>query len=257
MGRSYLLEYKNTNDMKINGWNIMNELDGNFCSPQGSNFRRWDMMDVSIWKLHQDDPVNYWGQPYLYLYKDSFIKFHKELIFTCAHQAKIPALLLASVAWQEAGGKPDNLKPQVLLFRQLIDYFQKNNDYSNKVSIGVVAMQIRVVAETLGIDPRSLSTTQQLQISRCLQTDDFNLKIVAMHLCNLIKYDYPNADTFHLTDEQLILVGARYNRGVERKKDDFIQAISFGSGDSRRDYISYGLAILKRREHIKKLLGMY
>ena len=76
-------------------------------------------------------------------------------------------------------------------------------------------------------------------------------------LSALINYDYPNADTFHLTDEQLILVGARYNRGVERKKDDFIQAISFGSGDSRRDYISYGLAILKRREHIKKLLGMY
>jgi hypothetical protein len=127
------------------------------------------MMDVSIWKLHQDDSVNYWGQSYLYLYKDSFIKSHKELIFTCAHKAKIPVLLLASVAWQEAGGKPD---------------------------------------------------------------------------------------TFHLTDEQLILVGARYNRGIERKKDDFIQAISFGIGDARRDYISYGLAILKRRKHIKKLLGI-
>ncbi|MEW7311304.1 hypothetical protein AB1E22_00990 [Buttiauxella gaviniae] len=234
----------------------MNEMDGKFCNPQGRNFQRWDMIDVSIWKLHSDDAENYWGQPYLYLYKDSFIKFHKTLIFTYAQQAKIPALLLASVAWQEAGGKPDDLKPQVLLFRQLIDYFHKNNDYSNKVSIGVVAMQIRVVAETLGIDPRTLSTTQQLQISQCLQTDSFNLKIVAMHLYNLIKHDYPNADTLNLTDEQLILVGARYNRGVERKKDDFIQAISLDAKDPRRNYISYGLAILKRREHIKKLLGI-
>lgn len=234
----------------------MNEMDGKFCNPQGRNFQRWDMTDVSIWKLHPDDAENYWGQPYLYLYKDSFIKFHKKLIFTYAQQAKIPALLLASVAWQEAGGKPDDLKPQVLLFRQLIDYFHKNNDYSNKVSIGVVAMQIRVVAETLGIDPRTLPTTQQLQISQCLQTDNFNLKIVAMHLYNLIKHDYPNADTLNLTDEQLILVGARYNRGVERKKDDFIQAIFLDSKDPRRNYISYGLAILKRREHIKKLLGI-
>ncbi|QQN38007.1 hypothetical protein JHW33_24180 (plasmid) [Rahnella aceris] len=171
--------------------------------------------------------------------------------------AKIPALLLADVAWQEAGGKPDNLKPQVLLYRQLIDSFRSNNDYSNRVSIGIVAIQIRAVAETLGIEPRSLSTRQQLQIGRCLQNDDFNLKVVALHLRELVEYDYPDSNTDILTDEQLILAGSRYNRGIERQKKDFIDAISLPVSDQRRNYISYGLAIIKRKDRIKKLMGIH
>lgn len=227
------------------------------CKPEGKNFRRWDFLDYTIARWHEDDPVNYWGDAYLYLYKDSFIRFHKETITKYAHIAKIPALLLADVAWQEAGGKPDNLKPQVLLYRQLIDSFRSNNDYSNRVSIGIVAIQIRAVAETLGIEPRSLSTRQQLQIGRCLQDDDFNLKVVALHLRELVEYDYPDSNTDILTDEQLILAGSRYNRGIERQKRDFIDAISLPASDQRRNYISYGLAIIKRKDRIKKLIGIH
>ncbi|WP_244212780.1 hypothetical protein [Rahnella woolbedingensis] len=212
-------------------------------------------MDYSISKWEKNGEL-YWGQSYLFLYKDSFIKFHKESIIFYARDAKIPALLLADVAWQEAGGKPDSLKPQVLLYRQLIDTFKSNNDYSNSVSVGIVAMQIRVVAELLGINPRNLSNRQQLQISRCLQTDDFNLKMASLHLRDLIKFDYPDANTEILSDESLILVGSRYNRGIQRKKEDFIRAISLPENSPERDYISYGLAIIKRRERVKKLMGI-
>lgn len=231
-------------------------LEDKYCDVTGDNFPKWDVMDLSIWKLHKDDPDNYWGQPYLYLYKDSYIKFHRETIIKYSNEAKISPLLLANIAWQEAGGKPDNLKPQVLLYRQLVDAFKKNNDYSNRVSVGIVAMQIRVVAETLGIDPRNLSNRQQLQISRCLQDDDFNLRMVALHLHSLILHDFPDADTFNLNDAQIVLAGSRYNRGIERSLKDFTNALYLPKDDMKRDYISYGLALIKRRERIKKLMGI-
>ncbi|MFU2318852.1 hypothetical protein [Rahnella sp. PCH160] len=228
-----------------------------YCKPEGNNFRRWDLIDYTISKWNENGDDSYWGQGYLFLYKDVYIKTHKETIIKHAREAKIPSWLLADVAWQEAGGKPDDLKPQVLLFRQLIDSFRKNNDYSNKVSIGIVAIQIRVVAEILGIAPEKITSRQQLQISRCLQTDDFNLKMVSLHLRDLIKYDYPDIDTEKLTDENIILVGARYNRGIQRTKGDFVRAISLPEGNADRDYISYGLAIIKRRARVKNLMDIH
>lgn len=238
-----------TRKVRVNPMNNKNT----FCKPTEKNFPRWDMVDYTISKWERIGE-QYWGKSYLFLYKDSFIKFHKESIITYAHEAKIPVLLLADVAWQEAGGKPDNLKPQVLLYRQFIDSFRSNNDYSNSVSVGIVSMQIRVVAELLGINPRVLSNRQQLQISRCLLSDDFNLKMVSLHLRDLIKFDYPDINTELLSDENLILVGARYNRGIQRKKEDFISAISLPKDSPERDYISYGLAIIKRRDRVKKLM---
>lgn len=225
-----------------------------YCTPGHNTFPRWDMMDVSIWKLTPSDAKTYSGKEYLLLYKDSYVKYHRNAIIQSAENVGIPPSLLAGVAWEEAGGTPDRLKSNgVLLWRQFLDFFKDNNDHSNKTSIGIIAMQIRVVAEILGIDPRSLSTKQQLQISRCLESDDFNIKIVAMHLRDLIKYDYPNSNTRTLSVEQIILAGSRYNRGIQRKKSDFIVAIK-SSNRNEKDYISYGLALIKRQNRIEGLL---
>ncbi len=226
-----------------------------YCTPTYNQFPRWDGMDITIWKLMADDAETYSGNEYLLLYKDSYVRYHKNKIIQAAHDAGIPATLLAGVAWEEAGGKPDRLKANgVLQWRQFLDFFKNNNEYSNRTSVGVIAMQIRVVAETLGIDPRALTTTQQLQISRCLENDDFNIKIAALHLRDLIKYDYPDANTGLLSVEQIILVGSRYNRGKDRSKSDFIKAINLSPSDQRRVYISYGLAIMKRSSRIEALL---
>lgn len=227
-----------------------------FCTPIDSAFPGWNGADILLWKLMKDNPCEYKGQSYLYLYKDAYIKFHKDLIIKYAKEAAISPLLLAGVAWQEAGGKPDRLKPFVLTFRQAVDYFKDKNDYSNSVSVGIIAMQIRAAAETLRVDPKMLTRKMQVQLSRCLQSDDFNIKVVALHLKDLILFDYPHADTENLTHEQTILAGSRYNRGVERKKEDFVNAISADEHASERDYISYGLAIIKREERVKKLMGM-
>lgn len=202
----------------------------------------------------KDSPDKYTGQSYLYLYKDAYVKYHKALIIKYAKEAGIPPLLLAGVAWQEAGGKPDRLKPFVLTFRQAVDYFKDTNGYSNSVSVGIIAIQIRAAAETLRLDPKKLTREMQVQLSQCLQRDDFNIKIVALHLRDLILFDYPYADTESLNQEQIILAGSRYNRGIQRKKEDFINAISKDEHSDDRTYISYGLALIKREDRVRKLM---
>lgn len=128
----------------------------------------------------------------------------------------------------------------------------------DKTSFGSVAMQIRVAARTLGLDPSTLTTRKQLQLASCLMEDDFNLRIVAQHLRDMILYDYPHIATLYMTDEQYMMAGIRYNRGTERSLRDFIRFINMKPlrGSAEFDYISYGTRLLQIRNHIKKLLGL-
>lgn len=146
----------------------------------------------------------------------------------------------------------------VLQVYQLLDLFKRSgNKKSNSTSVGSLAIQLRAAAETLGIDPDKLTSTQQLQLANCLLDDDFNISIVARHLKDLIVYDNRGiTDTLNITDEQLILAASRYNRGIERKKEDFINSINAEIGDPLREYSSYGRVIIKRRSIINKILGM-
>lgn len=86
----------------------------------------------------------------------------------------------------------------------------------DKTSFGSVAMQIRVAARTLGLDPSTLTTREQLELAGCLMEDDFNLWIVAQHLRDMILYDYPHTATHYMTDEQYMMAGIRYNRGYRK-----------------------------------------
>ena len=74
-----------------------------------------------------------------------------------------------------------------------------------------------------------------------------------MHLRNLILHDYPGANTTNLTDEQIMMVGSRYNRGTARKKSDFINSAQAPIGSSIREYSSHGRTILRRRERVLRL----
>ena len=58
-----------------------------------------------------------------------------------------------------------------------------------------------------------------------------------MHLRNLILHDYPGANTTNLTDEQIMMVGSRYNRGTARKKSDFINSAQAPIGSPIREYL--------------------
>ncbi len=197
-----------------------------FCTVDNLGFPHFTAIDLIRYKLLPNNQNYLTGRNYLWAYKAAFLVCHRELIIRKAHDNNIPVLLLAGVAVAEAGGKPDRLKGYgVLQLRQLMDIFSGNNKLSDATSVGSVAIQLRAAAEALGIDPSQLTRKQQFQLSRCLLNDGFNISVAAKHLNDLILFDYPDADTRNLTDEQIILAGSRYNRGTQRAKQNFIVSL--------------------------------
>lgn len=220
------------------------------------NYPKWGVIDAAWWQT-------FGGDDYLNKYKDSYLIYHRTSIKKIASQYKIPADLLGSVARIEAGGKPDGVKQYVVLpIRQLDysgpDWIDKHLTMTNppeNTSIGIVAIQIRIISEMFGKNPEKLSINDVNYISNCLQKDIFNLNVVAKHLHDLIVYDFPDIDTTNLTDEQFIIAGSRYNRGKERNLNDFKQSINADTSDySSRVYTSYGRTMLRNRNKVKALL---
>lgn len=218
------------------------------------DYPKWTTLDAIWWKT-------FGGDDYLIKYKDGYILFHRERIKEIANRYHIPATLLASVARVEAGGMPDHFKDTVLNVRQA-DFPAKKWMERNittigspeKTSMGIIAMQIRVVAEIFGKNPDSLTNAEMTYISICLQKDNFNLAMTAQHLNDLIHFDYPDIDTMNLNDEQFVIAGSRYNRGIQRNLNDFIRSYSAKEGTSERVWTSYGRAMLRNRERVNRLL---
>jgi len=70
------------------------------------NYPKWTGWNFIRWKMGG-------GNRYRDDYKDSYIIFHRQRIKWVAARYKIPAFLLAGVAWEEAGGEPDEWKYEV------------------------------------------------------------------------------------------------------------------------------------------------
>lgn len=233
-----------------------------FCKTDSpSGFRKWNVWDAGLWYFLPDNDVFIsTGESRSLAYKVAYLQYNQEMLIHYAKSESIPILLLAGVAFNEVGGMPENSKAYgVLQAFQLVDFIKRDgNKKSNATSVGSLAIQLRAAAETLGINPKTLTTTQQLQLANCLLNDDFNISIVAKHLKSLILFDNPKlADTSVLTDEQLILAGSRYNRGIERKKEDFIASIHGDATPEVREYSSYGRTILRRKTIIFKALRLH
>lgn len=230
-----------------------------FCKIDELGFPKFTGVDFLRYKLLPENIHFITGEHYLWAYKASYLIYHRKLIISVAKEENIPILLLAGVAVSEVGGMPDRLKSGgVLQFRQfIIDTVKQNNSSSNATSVGLIAMQIRVAAETIGLDPSKLTLLQQHKLADCLLSDSFNIRVVAKHLKQLILFDNPQIiNTSTLTDEQIILAGSRYNRGIERHKDDFVKSIAAPVGSSVREYSSYGRRIIEKKSTIYKILGI-
>ncbi len=228
-----------------------------FCDITKVKFRKWDEIDVLYWKFRRNNAQMKSGEYYSNAYKDAYIQYNKNKIIKHADAMGIPPDLLGGVAWIEVAGKPESYKIYVHESRRMFSPIGWAKD-PLKTSFGSVAMQLRVAINTLGLDPDKLTTRDQLELSNCLLEDEFNLRLVATHLRNLILFDYPDCASMYLTDEQYILAGIRYNRGTERSREDFIKA-RMGNpvyGTDEYDLISYGLRLLQIRPHIKQLLGI-
>lgn len=227
-----------------------------FCKVDEYGFPHWNGFDTFRWYALPTNWEYMTGDAYLWLYKTSWLIYHRDLIKKYAKEAEIPVFLLAGVAVSEVGGTPDRFKGVgVLQARQILDELMgEKNKYSNKTSIGSIAIQLGVAAETLGIDPAALDHFQQYRLSQCLLQNDFNIRVVAFHLRDLIRYDNPGRNTAILTDEQIIVAGSRYNRGVQRNVRDIKQSIHDPIGSPSREYSEYGRHILQKKEQIMRIL---
>jgi hypothetical protein len=97
-----------------------------------------------------------------------------------------------------------------------------------KTSFGAVSMQLRTAAETLGLDSNKMGTSQLRELAICLQKDIFNIDIVGKHLLQLIKRDGFQSDLPNLSQEQIKIVGARYNRGIGLSIEKIKKDTSYG-----------------------------
>jgi hypothetical protein len=231
-----------------------------FCAPDNENYPKWTSWDAFKWKLV---PEHFGGGfPYLDNYKDAWVLYNRQRIVAVAKKNKIPPVLLGSVAWSEVGGKPDGTKRPWFAFRTFDwsgpDWVDRNLTISKppgETSFGAVSIQMRAAVRELGLDADTLTYSDELRLVSCLETDVFNLEIVARHLQGLVQHDYPGADGANLSEEQFIVAGARYNRGVERKLSDIVDSLKAAPGSAGREYSSYGRAMVKHREHVESLLN--
>ncbi|EPE2229002.1 hypothetical protein ACSG4H_000899 [Cronobacter turicensis] len=228
-----------------------------FCEVDEYGFPHWNGLDLFRWYAMPTNWHYMTGNAYLWLYKTSWLVYYRELIKKYAKEAEVPELLLAGVAVAEVGGTPEVFKGiGVLQAKQVFDEItQEKNKYSNQTSVGSIAIQLGVAAETLGIDPNELDHFQQFRLAQCLLNNEFNIRVVAFHLRDLILYDNPEANTSVLTDEQIVVAGSRYNRGKQRNCNDIANSIHSPVGTPSREYSEYGRRILEKKETIMQILN--
>jgi len=227
-----------------------------FCASDNSSHPKWSSWDIVKWRALSEKIGG--GRAYLEAYKDGWIVYNKFRIKSAAEQHRIPPVLLACVAWAEVGGKPDGIKRPAFqirtLQRRLAGRPVKFGKPPEETSVGAVSIQLRIASKELGIPIEVLSYSDRMKLITCLETDSFNLNIVAQHLKNLILFDYPGIDTSNLTDEQFIVAGSRYNRGIERALGDFLNSIKVLPGSQGRQFSEYGRRMLEHRDHVLTLL---
>ena len=228
-----------------------------FCNVDEMGFPHWNGFDFFRWYALPTNWRYMTGKAYLWYYKTAWLAHYRNQIKKYADEVRIPVLLLAGVAVAEVGGTPERFKSVgVLQFRQLIENILRDGDktWSNSTSVGSIAIQIGVAARTINLRPDNLSNFQQFQLSQCLLNNDFNIKIAALHLRDLILFDNPGIDTSYLTDEQIILAGSRYNRGALRSKNDILQSIHAIADSPERQYSEYGRRIIEKKKAILTIM---
>lgn len=223
------------------------------------SYAKWTSWDFARWAFFPDAFGG--GERFLVSYKDAWVVYNGLRIQDAARTAKIPVELLAGIAWNEVGGTPDFVDYAAFPIRSFDwsgpDFLDRRLTITkdpDRTSFGSVSIQLRVAAETLGLDIRRLGFIEKEKLGRALSNDVYNLNVVARHVFDLIRYDYPNIDTANLSDEQIVVVGSRYNRGTSRKLDEIVDSLKAAPGAPTRDYSSYGRTILRRRDRVRSLL---
>lgn len=204
-----------------------------FSCKESNDSPKWGLLNLFIWKLVPKRLGG--GIPYIQKFKDAWVGHNRNHIKFSAMSYSIPPELLAGVCWIEVGGDPEFIDRVAFEIRAFDwwgpDWVDRHLTITRnpiKTSFGAVSIQLRTAAETMGLDPRELTIEQLSQLACCLQTDIFNIHIVAQHLRQLINRDGFEKELPFLTEEQIRIVGARYNRGIGLSLEEILKNTSYG-----------------------------
>ena len=135
------------------------------------------------------------GKAFIQRFKDAWVWHNKVTIRAAAAQYNLMPELLAGVCWVEVGGDPsfiDRVAFEVRAFDwsgpSIVDRIAVTSPPA-KTSFGAVSIQLRTAAQTLGLNPASMSTTDFRALASCLERDVFNIDTVARHLRQLVDHD--------------------------------------------------------------------
>lgn len=158
-----------------------------FVCKESDDSATWGLVDLFKWKLLPEDHGG--GKKYIQKFKDAWVRHNKTQIKALTKQYKMPPELLAGVCWIEVGGDPNFIDRVAFEVRSFDwsgpDWVDRNMTITStpsKTSFGSVSIQIRTAAETLGLNPNTMTSEQHRNLAQCLQKDVFNLQVVARHL---------------------------------------------------------------------------
>lgn len=193
----------------------------------------WGLWDLFNWKIV---PQRFGGgRFYIQAFKDAWVQRNKHMIFAEAKANMFPAPLLAGICWIEVGGDPsfiDRVAFEVRAFDwsgpNWVDRNLTVTNHPAKTSFGAVSMQLRTAAQTIGLEPASMSHSDLSRLANCLEKDVYNITVAAKHVRQLIDHDGLQKKPPELSEEAIRYAGARYNRGVGLSLTKIKENTSYG-----------------------------
>ncbi|PHN62934.1 hypothetical protein [Pseudomonas viridiflava] len=197
-----------------------------FCTLESNNSPTWSPINFLIWKGLPEGLGG--GVGYIQRFKDAWLSHNKQYIKSAAVKYSLPVELLAGVCWIETAGDPsivDRVAFEIRAFDHLGDAPVTITAPPIKTSFGWVSIQLRTAALTLGLNADDMDIGQLRRLANCLETDIYNIDIVAKHLRMLADHD-------HFTSigvEEVRVIGARYNRGTNLSLEDIKKDTRYGN----------------------------
>jgi hypothetical protein len=186
----------------------------------GESVDSFGFSDVFMWQTDES---------YLHEYKSYFVHAMRDPIKDAAQMFDLPPELIAGTAYIEVGGK-DPLKGAVYQVRRFAPFTSD----ADRTSLGPLAMQVRRAVETLGYDPATITDVQREAVISSLNDPSQAVYLAAAHLSDLRNVDYQGVSGSDLTEDQIRVIGARYNQGPDRSLSVIQQDLSYGNTIVRR-----------------------
>ena len=202
----------------------------------GETFRHYVLEGHAIDKIVKSHQTK--SAEYIHQYKAYFVHGLRDPIKIAAGRFDLPPVLLAGTVYNEVGGS-DYIKPAVFQARKWIPH----TGSADETSLGPTSIQVRNAVATLGYNPTTVDPKVKADIVDTLIHDNaFAIFTTAKLLGDLRTRYFPSKGADDLSTEELEVVAARYNRGTRQSPEEILQTLS------------YGLAIIKRKDQLLKLL---